>query len=171
MLQWLKSRSASKDKARDLYGTCVAAARDPVFYRDWGVANSYQGRFEMVTLHVALLLRNLSMGGAAGKAQGQGLVEAMVDALDDDMRELGVGDLTVPKKVSAATSAFYGRLKSYDEALKVGDAAALAAALERNVPSADGARLASTMLAAHILAAAERLAKPGANGFSPPSGR
>jgi len=146
MLQWLKTRSNRKYTARQLYGSSVAVARAPVFYRDWGVADTLEGRFEMVALHVALLLRRLTSEGAAGKALGQAVLEEMVAALDDDMRELAVSDLKVSKKVQAAAGAFFGRLRAYDEALKSADPADLQKALARNVPGS----VAAERLAAYV---------------------
>ncbi len=150
MLQWLKTRTNRTATARQLYGSCVAAARNPVFYRDWCVADSLEGRFEMVMLHVGLLVRRLTEEGEPGKALGQSLLEEMVVALDDDLRELGVSDLRVPKKVQAAASAFYGRLRVYDQALKSNQTADLAEALARNVPANADIPVSSNPLADHV---------------------
>lgn len=157
MLQWLKTRSNRTTTARQLYGSSVAAALNPVLFRDWQVADSFEGRFEMVMLHVGLLVRRLTAEGPGGKALGQSVLEEMVAALDDDMRELGVSDLRVPKKVQAAASAFYGRLRVYDEALKSGDPADLPAALSRNVPACELGPVAAEPLALYVRAVASRL--------------
>ncbi len=157
MLQWLKARSQRTSKARQLYGSCVAAARDLIFYRDWHVADSLDGRFEMVMLHAGLLVRRLSADGEAGNALGQAVLEEMVAALDDDLRELGVSDLRVPKKVQAAASAFYGRLRAYDAALTAADMAALEVALQRNVPAGEIGPIDAQPMAAYVSLCAETL--------------
>jgi cytochrome b pre-mRNA-processing protein 3 len=152
MLQWFKTRSNRAATARQLYGSSVAAARNPVLFSDWHVADTMEGRFEMVVLHVGLLLRRLTLAGPDGKALGQGVLEQMVAALDDDMRELGISDLRVGKKVQAAASAFYGRLRVYDEALTAGTPADLEAAL------APGGTVAAGPLSAYVRAMAADLA-------------
>ena len=152
MLTWLKTRSNQTQTARQLYGSCVAAARNPVLFRDWNVADSLDGRFEMVALHVGLLVRRLTAEGAAGKALGQGVLEQMVAALDDDLRELGISDIRVPKNVQAAASAFYGRLRAYDAALRTGEPEALQDALTRNVPAAASGPVAVKELASYVRA-------------------
>ena len=159
MLNWFKDRHRRATIARSLYGSSVAQARAVTFYRDWHVADAIEGRFELVTLHVALLLRRLTAEGAAGKRLGQALLEAMVSALDDDMRAIGVGDYTVPKRVQGAASAFYGRLRAYDEALTAGDMGKLRAAFLRNVPPAPGGTLQADKLADYAVRLASDLAR------------
>lgn len=157
MLQWLTRRSRRSGTARQLYGSSVAAARDPMFYRDWQVADTLEGRFEMVTLHVALLLRRLTAESQPGKQLGQAVLEEMFASLDDDMRELGVSDLRVPKRVQGAASAFYGRLRAYDAALQSADGSALRDALARNLPAAGALPVAADALAAYVWSAAASL--------------
>jgi cytochrome b pre-mRNA-processing protein 3 len=157
MLRWLTSPNVKQATALQLYGSSVAQARQPAFYRAFGVADSIDGRFELVMLHVGLVLRRLAEAGAEGKDLGQHLVERMFGALDDDLREIGIGDLSVPKRMTSAASAFYGRLRVYDAALGAGDAEGLAAALARNLPATEGVVLDGAGLATYALLAAERL--------------
>ena len=157
MLRWLTSTKRTEATALQLYGSSVAQARQPVFYRDWCVADSLDGRFELVMLHVALLLRRLTSGGAEGKELGRLTVERMFGSLDDDLREIGIGDLTVPKRITAAASAFYGRLKAYDEALESGGRDALDVALTRNIPATAGHVLNTARLADYASALAAQL--------------
>jgi cytochrome b pre-mRNA-processing protein 3 len=153
----LKTSRQRTTIARQLYGSSVAAARNPVLFRDWCVADTLEGRFEMVALHVGLLVRRLTADGPAGKALGQAVLEVMVTSLDDDMRELGVSDVRVSKKVQGAASAFYGRLKVYDEVLKSGDEAALEQALQRNVPGSGAGEVDVRSLARHVIKTADTL--------------
>ena len=93
MLSWLKSGRDRRQVARSLYGSSVTAARAPIFYAEWGVPDTLAGRFEMVALHVALVLRRLSSAGEQGRRLGLALTEAFVVDMDDSMRELTFGDL------------------------------------------------------------------------------
>ncbi len=102
---------------RRLYAAAAAQARAPAFYADLGAADTVEGRFELYTLHVVLLLRRLKgQGGAVGEAS-QALFDAYLRSLDDALREMGVGDLSVGKKMRRLGEAFYGRVKSYEEAM------------------------------------------------------
>jgi cytochrome b pre-mRNA-processing protein 3 len=114
-----------------LYEAATRQARHPDFYRALGVPDSPEGRFELYSLHVVLLLHRLKgEGGAAGEA-AQALFDAYVSALDNALREMGVGDLSVAKKMRKLGEAFYGRAKAYDAVLAAGDRAELAALIER----------------------------------------
>ena len=114
-----------------IYGMIVAQAREPLFYQAMGVPDTVDGRFDMVLLHLWMVLRRLR-----GVEGGEGLAQALFDHfcgdMDDNLRELGVGDLTVPKRMQKFGEAFYGRAAAYDSALDAGDEP-LAQALRRNV--------------------------------------
>jgi cytochrome b pre-mRNA-processing protein 3 len=124
-----------------LYSTAVSAARAPYFYATLGVPDTLDGRFDLVGLHTFLVIRRLrGLRGpepATVKGPGPALAQAVFDAMFADMdinlREIGVGDLSVGKRVRAMWEAFHGRSVVYESALVAGDAPALAAALERNV--------------------------------------
>jgi cytochrome b pre-mRNA-processing protein 3 len=118
----------------ELYGAAVAAARDPWLFERLGVPDTVEGRFDLVSLHVALLIRRLRTDP---DARGAGLAQAVFDAMFADMdvnlREMGVGDLSVGKRVRGLWEAFHGRAVAYEAALDSPDADALAEALARNV--------------------------------------
>jgi len=139
---WRRDRALS-GQANALYAALVAQARQPEFYADLGVPDTVDGRFDMIMLHLSLLLRRL-------RDDGEGLAQAVLDTTFDDMdrnlREMGAGDLGVGRRVKAMARAYFGRFEAYDGALEAGDADALADALARNVKPAGG------------LAAARRLA-------------
>ena len=116
--------------AWELYRAAVAAARRPAVMLALGVPDTLDGRFELVTLHVALLLRRVQRAPALADL-GQGLVDLFVDDMDRNLREMGAGDLSVGKKVKRMASAFYGRLDAYSEGLDRGGD--LAAAAGRNL--------------------------------------
>jgi cytochrome b pre-mRNA-processing protein 3 len=117
MLTWLKSGRERRQVARSLYGSSVTAARAAIFYAEWGVPDSPAGRFEMVALHVALLLRRLSCGGAPERRLRVALTEAFVVDMDDSMRELTIGDLAVPREIKRAAAALFDRHSAYLAAL------------------------------------------------------
>src|SRR6202034_1850226 len=97
-----------------LYGMIVAQARSRVFYADYGVPDTVEGRFELIVLHLVLLLRRLG----PGHRLGQRVFDAFCRDLDDNLREMGVGDMAVPKHMRRFAEAFYGRQDAYIAALE-----------------------------------------------------
>jgi len=139
-----------------LYGAIVAQARLPVFYAGFGVPDTIEGRFDMIVLHLVLVLRRLRREAELTKL-AQGLFDSFCRDMDHNLREMGIGDLSVPMEMTRLGEAFYGRQRAYEEALSGADAAApLAAALGRNVFSGDRPRSAA-LLADYVLRAAARL--------------
>jgi cytochrome b pre-mRNA-processing protein 3 len=132
-----------------IYGMIVAQARQPVFYQRYRVPDTVNGRFDMVLVHLWLVLRRLR-ASAAGAALSQALFDHFCSDMDDNLREMGVGDLSVPKRMVKFAEAFYGRTAAYDAALKAGGSA-LAQALARNVLLVADAAPAEP-LAAYVLA-------------------
>lgn len=151
-----------------LYGRVVAAARAPRLYAELGVPDTTAGRFEMVCLHVALLIRRLrALSERRADELAQALFDAMFSDMDVTLREMGVGDLSVGKKVKALWEGFHGRAEAYAAALDAEDEAALAAALARNVwAGAPPGPEAPAALAAHARALAARLAAEGFEGLT-----
>lgn len=122
---------------RRLHGEIVAAARRPALFRDYGVADTFEGRFEMMALHAGLVLRRLTTLPQPGPALAADLTDALFRHFDAALRETGVGDTTVPKKMMGLTEAFFGRNIAYDSALK-GQSEPLEAALLRNALAGQG---------------------------------
>jgi len=119
---------------RRLYASAAAQARSPGLYADLGAPDTVEGRFELYSLHVALLLRRLKGQGPQAAETAQGLFDAYVQALDDALRDMGVGDLSVGKKMRKLGEAFYGRVKNYDEAFAaLPDSGPLGAIIGRTV--------------------------------------
>ena len=114
-----------------IYGMIVAQAREPAFYAHLNVPDTVNGRFDMLLLHLWIVLRQLR-GCEDGEAMGQALFDRFCADMDDNLREMGVGDLTVPKRMQEFGEAFYGRTAAYDAALAAGDKE-LAAAIGRNI--------------------------------------
>jgi len=154
MLNVLRRASASRKAAESLAAEILARARAPVFFRDVGVADSFDGRFDMVALHGWLVMERLQKQGA--RVVSQALVNALFDGFEDALREQGAGDIGLGRRMKKIADAFYGRLKAYGEAAEAGT---IPDALLRNVyrGEADEARAAG-WLAEYVLAARERLA-------------
>jgi cytochrome b pre-mRNA-processing protein 3 len=134
VLTWLKKRRDRQVTARSFYGSIVTRARARIFYADWGVPDTLQGRFEMIVLHMVLALRRLAAEGRAGARLARALNEAFVIDLDDVMREMTFGDLAVPREVKRAAAALYDRHRAY--------LAALASPHDMVLPQAIAAQLA-----------------------------
>lgn len=129
--RFLSGRSRQKRVALLLLASLNKQSRHPAFFSDEGVPDTLEGRFEVVTLHTALLLRRLRDLGPEGKALAVTLFEDVFDSFDHGLRESGVGDLTVAKKIRILGEAFYGRAKAYDAALKENDT--ISAVIHRNL--------------------------------------
>ncbi len=140
-----------------LYALAVDQARTPAFYTTLGVADRIDARFELYTLHVLLLAMRLKDGSERGADAGQALFDTYVSALDNALRELGVGDISVGKKMRKLGEALYGRMTAYETPLKDGDIAALTAALAKNVYE-DEAAPGAPALARYALASRDSLA-------------
>jgi cytochrome b pre-mRNA-processing protein 3 len=143
----------------ELYGAAVKAARQPYFYEQLGVPDTLEGRFDMVGLHAFLLIRRLTPE-PGGQALAQAVFDAMFNDMDVNLREMGVSDLSVGKKVRIMWEAFHGRASVYSEAMAVGPEA-LAEALERNVWPGDQQRLAAASLARMVYAQDAHLQRIG----------
>ena len=112
-----------------LHRRIVEVARDPALYARLGVADTVEGRFACLTLHVVLVLRQLRRLPAPAREVAQELVDCVFRQLDASLRELGVGDMGVPKRMKKLAQAFYGRAAAYDAALDSGDPGRMAEAL------------------------------------------
>ncbi|HLG87863.1 MAG TPA: ubiquinol-cytochrome C chaperone family protein [Alphaproteobacteria bacterium] len=115
-----------------LYARLVQAARQPALYRDLKVPDTIEGRYEMVALHMALLLRRLQKEGRARAKLAQALLDYMAADFDRSIRELGIGDLGVARYMKRLGEGFYGRSGAYSDALQQQDDSALSQALLRN---------------------------------------
>jgi cytochrome b pre-mRNA-processing protein 3 len=132
-----------------LYGTIVAQARMPRFYRDFAVPDTLEGRFELIVLHLALLLDRLAQDPAL-RPLGQAVFDHFCQDMDNNLREMGIGDLAVPKQMRRMGEAFYGRAQVYKAALASADDLALTDALARNVYGGASPPLAPARLAAYM---------------------
>ena len=143
---------------RALYASAAAQAREPAFYAALGTPDTVEGRFELFSMHVALVLLRLKGQGARAEETAQQLFESFIRGLDDALREMGVGDVVVGKRMRKLGEAFYGRMRSYEQALAARpDPAELQDLIARTV--FDGARAGRPKaMAAYASAAADTLA-------------
>lgn len=139
----------------------VAAARQPFFYTTLGVPDTLDGRFDLVALHAFLLVHRLREYPDLAQA----IFDAMFVDMDNNLREIGVGDLSVGKHVRAMWEAFHGRSKAYETALEANDPQALVAALARNVWRGEAPTGAAEALAERVLAETASLAGQPVAGF------
>ncbi|MBX9775033.1 MAG: ubiquinol-cytochrome C chaperone [Xanthobacteraceae bacterium] len=159
MILNLFRRTPRDDTIAVLYGAIVAQARDPAFYRHDRVPDTANGRLEMIILHCVLVLGRLEAEGEALRPLGQALFDHFCSDMDANLREMGVGDMAVPRKMKGIAEAFYGRKRAYETALAAPGLDQLAAALARNVYiDATAADAGVRQLAAHMRAAVRTLA-------------
>jgi cytochrome b pre-mRNA-processing protein 3 len=161
MFQRLFSRERQNNRAITdaLYGQIVAAARQEAFYSAWNVPDTPLGRFEMLSLHMFLFQHRLRGEGTASREVGQTLIDEFFRDVEHSLRELGIGDMGVPKRMKKLARMFYGRTAAYAEALERGDGAALSAALARNVRPDSGDWPEATALAVYVADADKALAR------------
>lgn len=137
MLSYFKNRKRLKAQASEIYGRVVAQARRREFYEGLGVPDTPEGRLEAIVAHLVLVIRRLRRDGEAGNRLARAMAEAFVTDMDDCMREMGVGDLTVPRKVKKAAGALWDRAHAYGPALDGGEHEALARLLATHVTAGE----------------------------------
>jgi cytochrome b pre-mRNA-processing protein 3 len=131
-----KPHASRRGTIEAIYGMIVTQVREPSFYRDLGVPDTVNGRFDLLVLHLWLVLRRLR-SLAEARNVSQALFDRFCDDMDANLREMGVGDLTVPKRMQAFGEAFYGRAAAYDVAFAAGGDEP-AKALCKNVLNGEG---------------------------------
>ncbi len=139
----LFKKSDHAENIQQIFDAIVKQARNKIFYAELGIPDTLEGRFEMITLHMFLIveyLKNLELQHESAKTKilsqvSQELMEHFFSELDGTLREMGVGDITVPKKMRKLADSFYGRLYAYSEAISKKDADMMLDALDRNIYS------------------------------------
>src|ERR1700739_4117771 len=119
MLKLLRRPSTSRVAAERLHAAAVAQARRPALYARMGAPDTIEGRFELLCAHVILLLDRLKGEPGSLAETRQALFDVFVSHLDGAMREMGVGDLAMGKRMRRLAEAFYGRLQAYEAAFNV----------------------------------------------------
>ncbi len=131
MFRFLKDRTHRKKRAAFLYDAALTQSRRPEFYADLNVPDTIDGRFEMLALHCGMLVYRLKRDGETKLSQA--LFDRMFKIMDPMLREMGVGDLSVPKHMKRMMQGFNGRIINYTQAIQDNDNIALKQALVRNV--------------------------------------
>jgi cytochrome b pre-mRNA-processing protein 3 len=163
-------RNSPQRNIHALYGMIVAQARSPVFYSDYGVPDTVQGRFELIVLHLVLLFDRLSRNNEADRGAGPGrsraglgddlgqrLFDVFCRDLDENLREMGIGDMAVPREMRRFGEAFYGRQAAYRAAIAATGERELEKALARNIFGVVGVDHKVVRLARYARAAANKL--------------
>jgi cytochrome b pre-mRNA-processing protein 3 len=126
-------RSSNKAVIDRLHGEIMAGARQPEFFLSYGVADTVEGRFELLCLLATTALRRIEALPAPGPEIAQALTDSIFAHFDVALREIGVGDITVPKRMKKMAQGWLGRSAAYRGALDAGDEAVLGRAIARNV--------------------------------------
>jgi cytochrome b pre-mRNA-processing protein 3 len=154
---WPFKRSRADGDAELLLEAVIRASRQPALFGEGRAPDTLEGRFEVVALHAGLALVRLQEEPGA-ETLTQAFTDKLFRHLDAGLREDGVGDLVVPKRMRKLAGAFYGRLEAYAAALRTEDSPALAAAIGRNVLGVEGASFAGDV-AVHLRRLADQQAK------------
>lgn len=144
MLRWIKRNTHLRRTGHQLYESIVAQARQERFFRELGVADTMQGRFELIVLHMLIVLERLKREGEPGQRIGQIVLERLIAEMDDAVRQSGIGDMGVPRRVQRAAAAISERARDY--AFGSQSAGRLEAALAEHVYGAAQGRAEGSVL-------------------------
>ena len=131
MFEFFTQKRERKRKAVALYNAARVQSRQPVFYEEYAVPDTVDGRFEMLALHCYILMRRLNVAG--DKKQAQALFDVFFKNIDKNLREMGIGDLGVPKHMKRMMQGFNGRATEYEKAITGNDDDSLKQAVIRNI--------------------------------------
>jgi cytochrome b pre-mRNA-processing protein 3 len=131
MLSAFFNRSSSTTSPQQLYGTVMTQARLPEFFTDFGIPDTVMGRFDVLSLHIYLLARRFrEEGSPIAMDLSQEVFDLYVYDVERALRELGIGDTSVPKKKKKMIRSFYGQIDDFDEAINTSDAKEISAKAE-----------------------------------------
>lgn len=133
MILNLFRKSTATEPVYAVYSAIVAQSRHPHFYAEWQVPDTVTGRFDMISLHMALLFRRLRSEASRDKDFSQAVFDLFFKDMDRSLREMGVGDLGVPKRIQKMGNLFFGLLAALSEAMDRNDLPALERVLSRNI--------------------------------------
>lgn len=158
MILSLFRKNTATEPVYAVYRSIVAQSRQPRFYADWGVPDTVTGRFDMISLHMALLFRRLRGRKGEKHEFSQAVFDLFFKDMDRSLREMGVTDMGVPKKIQKMGNIFFGFLAALDAAFAQGSPEAVESVLVRNVYGGepnDGAKALATYIMAQDTALAE----------------
>jgi cytochrome b pre-mRNA-processing protein 3 len=162
MLRRSRRPASAVPASRRLYDLLVARAREPIFHTGFAVPDTIDGRFDLLTLHAFLVLDALKSLGDAGDKLGTELASVIFAGFDEALRELGVGDFGISRRMKALAGAFYGRLEAYHAA---DGADQLAPVLLRNLYRGEAARTPEAARLAHYMLSAREHVMRHAGGL------
>ncbi|WP_420411066.1 ubiquinol-cytochrome C chaperone family protein [Roseibium sp.] len=151
-------RRRTRDAEHKTYCEIVAQARQPVFYSEFLVPDTIDGRFDLIVLHAVLYFRRMQGEGKKVAEFTQEVFDLFFQDMDGSLREMGVSDTRVPKKVRKMGEAFYGRADAYMSAIDTENVEKLALALGRNIFPENEEPIAQERLARYVIGAAASLA-------------
>ena len=159
MFRWFAGRAARKEAAEKIYDAIVAQSRNAAFYLRCGVPDTLSGRFDMLVIHMFVVLQILKLGGREGQLLAQEIVEAFIREMDTMVRDLGVSDRNVPKEVRKIAQLFYGQLLAYSTALQRNEPKGLANEVWKSFQSGEGssAEIAGDAIAAYMRGAIKNI--------------
>lgn len=163
-------KDQARSQAETLYAAIAEQSRRREFHLAGGAPDTPEGRFDMLALHMFLAIDRLKRDAPATDRVIRRLQEAFFERLDSALREMGVGDLSVGRKIRGLAEAFYGRLLAYEKALREEDGDALAAAIARNVHGREDAKGAAA-IADYVRAARADLRETAIDGMEGAIGR
>ena len=153
----LFKKKPNRDAVYAVYGAIVSQSRQPIFYAEWGVPDTVTGRFDMISVHLALLFRRMRTEKKEGVEFSQAVFDLFFKDMDRSLREMGVGDLGVPKKIQKMGTLFFGLMTNLNEAMDREDRSGVESVLRRNLfEGAEGAKVAE--LAGYLFTQYDRLA-------------
>lgn len=147
-----------------VYSAIVAQSRREIFYAEWGVPDTVTGRFDMISLHAALVFRRLRSKDAQSREFAQNVFDCFFRDMDRSLREMGVGDLSIGKRIEKMGALFYGTLSNLSEILHAGDRERLVAFIARNFHDG-GTHEAAGRFADYVLACDEILKDQAVEGI------
>ncbi len=150
MLNWISKRARRRRNAHDLYGSIVALSRSHALYARMGVPDTVEARFEILVFHLFACLDRIGQSGGGNALLAQDLVDVFFADMDTASRELGVGDMAVPKKMKSLAAIYKERMKTYQQAAGDRQKDSLAAALAGNVFSPDEVSARARTLANYV---------------------
>ncbi len=133
MILSLFKKKPADQAALKVYLSAAEHARSPYFYTDFQAPDTVDGRFEVLTLHLYAVLARLKNQGGAANNFAQKVFDLFFQNMDDSLREMGIGDMSIGRKIRGLAEAFYGRVGAYEECLSAKDENALVAAISRNI--------------------------------------
>lgn len=152
------SRNRNQKIVDTTFASIVAGARNPVFFADWGVPDTPLGRFEAIGLHLILYLHRMRGAPSPADELSQDVLDEFFREVDHSIRELGVGDPSVPKRMKKLARMFYGRMERYWTAIDAKDAAALGEAVAKNVAPETPETIDGQAISGYMMRAADHLA-------------